>query len=310
MDESELQMVKRRPDFHIVDWLNDIPYMYKLVEILSIIISVLAVIFWGAYKLASKIPVPKIQKKVLSRILRTTLLVFLVASGFYLLKMRGKQETAVSQPLTPNSSQSSDFDSLWVLIQNQINPIVKKLSVYNQKLEELELLAKDSRSKSVSSDIISTIETLRFEMEQKIDSTIAEYKNSFSKIEQVKETVLEESRDLAIEQIRSFAQNFLPNDQNVQLFTIEEINQRMQQIMSNVLGADDRGNAFLFHKYGPDYALYSAGSTIDNEKTTETFRGRNQEISKLLRLPTGPELILDQNLDPGHCWAMKGTLLT
>ena len=302
-DENSLQVVKRRPDFVIKDWLNDIPYMYKLVEILSVIISIFAVIFWGVYKLVSNIPVPTIPKNKLSKILRTGLLVFLLGSSFYLLKTN-RVPVSVEQ-VTTDSQPVNDFDSLWVLVQNQINPLVKKLSTYSSKLEKLEQLTKQG-SLSDSGDIAKQFYVFRNEMEQKIQATIIGFESTVSKVEKVKQTAIEETRELAINEIRKFAKNFLPIDLNVDNLDIEEINENLKQIMSNLVNSDDRGAALMFHKYGPDYALYSAGSTIDTKLTTETFKGRNQEISKLLRLPTGPESILDQNLDPGHCWAMKG----
>ena len=307
-EDNPLQMVRRESDIKFLDWLNDIPYFNKLVSALSVILSIVVVIYWGIHKLISKAKVPKLQRNMISRISRTSLLVFLFASGFYLLRIRVVDDANVSDQSLPPSSERKDFDSMWMLLQNQINPLVHRLSVHNERIQALESSTNLVNLSDSIIDIKETMEKFRSEVQLKIDSAVADYRESMVKLDVMKENIMHETKELVVDNFRIFARSFVPKEFESDLLSFEEIIDNMRYMMENRFKSDSTAESLIFNNYGPDYALYSAGATIDALETTETFKGRNREISKLLRLPTGPDLILEQNLEPGHCWPMKGCI--
>lgn len=60
----------------------------------------------------------------------------------------------------------------------------------------------------------------------------------------------------------------------------------------------------IIKRFGADYSLFSAGASVSSH--SDPYTGANQKSVLGIRYPTGPNNVLDDNIDPGNCWGMKG----
>jgi ElaB/YqjD/DUF883 family membrane-anchored ribosome-binding protein len=321
--ERALVLKKRKADFHYIDWLQDLPFLNRIVELISMVISFIYVLFWSAWQLLCMLPKVKISSRVSSQMKRATLMIFLMTAGLYLLRSKREvfEKRNVSLASTPNGTDAPSpqtghvqrFEEMMMIVQNQITPLIQKLKSQQEILDELRtslVTATDSRNSELDSLFNEKLNALKvefesilMEMQERLQSSTTQNRD------QIQSTVERASKDLINEEFLGILHSLLPNEKDLKGMDKNVILAKLRKHVGNHFSMESTGQASVYEKYGPDYSLFSAGANIDLSMTSESFSKRGNSLSQILKLPLGPAAVLDPDLTPGNCWAFKGLCL-
>lgn len=183
---------------------------------------------------------------------------------------------------------------------DKVNMLEKKLSDILFKIQSLESMVKDCKNSKMETDKL-------IELEQKINSL---------ELDASQKNCCNEEKMLALirAKLKSGEQMFYKDSmENSELDTATDSSKKscmtsteVESIVKEVL------DIHLADKTGlPDYALESAGGAIIDTRCSVTYTEK-KSLYRLFGMPiwyviTSPRAIIQPEMQPGNCWAMKGS---
>lgn len=206
--------------------------------------------------------------------------VLLVGCGYQLLKskryrpaqtkVQSEQTTLLNPVISSDHGDSDKLDALWMLLQNQINPVQATLMKNNERLNKLEAILEQYRP--METNFEEQLSGL-FEYTQQTDSRINDLYNQMANTADIHEMIQAEVQS----SVDVYAQSA-----------------QTQQLLKHLIGKALKND--IYEKYGPEYSLLHAGASIIQRSTT----------ASLNPLTKGPTKILDSDLTPGNCFGFQG----
>ncbi|KAI8899980.1 hypothetical protein BC833DRAFT_323967 [Globomyces pollinis-pini] len=218
-----------------------------------------------------------------------------------------------------STSQNTNYqpDEFFNHLRESLNPISQTLILHSKILAKLqqndiseslksELLKLNQQSKeSIKKDVANQ------QMYEKLMESNELLKTMMQKFEpkmeelQIKLDEFETYRGNELDQIKIDIADRLNELEGDVLNKVTELFESFKEDTEEKL-ENSQNNHQHFHDLGPDYSLLSAGAAIDLSYTSESYYQIGSGVPADLLHRSRPESILDPNLVPGNCWAMKG----
>jgi gas vesicle protein len=207
------------------------------------------------------------------------------------------------------------IDTLFLLLQNQMNPIISNLKNQGEKLQELEqaLQTKTESSPALLQALVALNEELDTKIKQMGEKVMGLSQRSTEDIESLKGELsdslnekLEQSVGDAIQKAFMDLVSENPtqfNDQKAALLSFLE--SRLLQYRA----PSEADSMYIFKTFGPDYSLKTSGASIVTQNTSPSYLQDKDVFVKGLHKVGSPLEILDPSIEPGHCWGMKGGIV-
>ncbi|KAJ3319715.1 Sperm-associated antigen 4 protein [Boothiomyces sp. JEL0866] len=288
-DEDE-ELLEQKETFYIIDWLSDLSFFPYAVSQISVVASVVVLLFLGMFQLVC-LPytlVLMIRNKLSKRIvyyIKTSLLIFSMVV-LLLFLFRGKD-------LPVKLSKQNDSDSSFHLPEILKHPVrggSQTPEIVDLELSQKEDIAEVDVARSLDrtelyedpdiSEIILKDEESQVEPN---DSNVVADSVENLQNEKISPNMEDINREMQIKQERDFKEfkKEILNLQDVQEIHIENILQRLEMIELELMNIDsikseigeikqiiekDRLELDIVKKYGPNYALEALGATVSSSK--------------------------------------------
>jgi predicted transcriptional regulator len=204
------------------------------------------------------------------------------------------------------------MDTLFLLLQTQLNPLVDNLKIQKLELERLEEMISIQPKSETSPSLLQALVSLNEELDSKIKrisidlDTLAN--ESANQIIQIGDTIEDKFNIFFDQAVKKVFEDLLLEDSVV--FRTEKsrfVSGLEQKVLQQILLMQRKPDSIsIYEKYGPDYSLWSAGATIMMTNTSPSYLPEKDQIIKGLNNLGGPQEVLIPAMEPGRCWGMKG----
>jgi hypothetical protein len=322
--KREVLPVHVEPELVVIDWVKDIPFMSTLVSYVTHFPTLL-IFAWNG--IGSMLDFVKIHasRHVRDQIKRSIMFVGLALMSFYILGSRNRTTGSISiitnstdaeitiiKPDLRYSQLEEKIDTLFLLLQNQMNPVISNLKNQGEKLHELEqaLETKTESSPALLQALVSLNEELDSKIKQMGEKIMGLSQKSSQEMEILKQDLSDSFQEKLHQSVRDAIQHALTDviSENPSQFSNEKaallsfLDHKLLQSMA----LTESDSMYIFKTFGPDYSLRTSGASIVTQNTSPSFLQDKDVIVNGLHKIGSPLEILDPSTEPGHCWGMKG----